>query len=244
MSVQGVAITGVNLYQSTANMFRAIPLLKSADLQRPDDELSQEERKNGKRNAVIGGFAVNAGLVFLANHDFTARGAARAVLEGSAINGIRGAVEITGGNFTNSAGHMGDPVQTEIAQAFLNRKYEIKLKEDGTISTSTLGKGPLAAVARIITLDEVGGQEFHHKHPGAIKYTDKDGVDAWIEAPWGSFIEMLAKSENVSFISEGKAFNGGPREDVINSAVQTIQDNRALQYARDHAKQDQLVLSN
>lgn len=236
MSVQGVAINGVNLYQSTANMFRAIPLLKPTDLQRNGDELPADERKKNTKNAVIGAFAVNVGLVFLANRDFSVRGAARAALEGSAINGVRGGMEIMGGNLTNSAGHMGDPVQTEIAQAFLNREYSIKLKEDGTISTSTLGKGPLGTVARIMTLDEVGGQEFHHEHPGAIKYTDKTGIEAWIEAPWGSFIEMLAKSEKVGLVSEGKAFSGDAREDVINSAVKTIQEKRAHQYAHDYAR--------
>lgn len=242
MSVQGIAINGVNLYQAAANMFRAIPLLKPEDLRQPDDELTSEKRKRKTRKAIVGGFAVNIGAQFVANHDFTGRGVARAVFEGTAVNGIRGAVEILGGNITNSAGHMGDPVQTELVQAFLNRKYIIKLKPDGTISTNTVGKGIAGRLASWATLDEVGGQEFHHAFPGAIKYTSKEGVDAWVEAPWGSLLEMLAKDERVKFIKEGKGFDGS-REDVVTEAVQWVQQERAKQYSRDHAGREELVFS-
>lgn len=241
MSVQGVAINGVNLYQASANMFRAIPLTKPEDLQHPDDDITAEERSKKTRKAVVGGFAVNAGIQFALNRDVSLKGAARAVLEGAAANGVRGGMEILGGNVTNSAGHMGDPVQTELVQAFLNRKYEIKLKPDGTISTNTVGKGLAGRIASWATLDEVGGQEYHHAHPEAIKYTDKNGIEAWVEAPWGSLLEMLAKDERVKFLKEGKQFGDGPRQDVVTDAVKMIQAERAKQYAIDHGSVEEVV---
>ena len=243
ISVQGVAVKGVNLYQSTANMFRAIPLLKPEDLQQPQDELPPEERKISRKEAVVGGFAINAAAMFVANRDFTPKGVVRAVLEGAATNGIRGGMEIVGGNVTNSAGHMGDPVQTEIARAFLNKEYDIKLKPDGTISTNTVGKGVVGRLASWATLDEVGGQEIHHRSPEKIKYTDKEGIQAVIEAPWGSFLEFLAKNERVRAIKEGTGFGDEPRQDVVNPAVQLIQAERAKQYALDHENDENVVFS-
>ncbi len=241
--VQGILIEGMPRYQNPADMFRAIPLVKPIDLQQPEDELSPEERRINKKKYVAAGFALNAGAFFLANRDFSFKGAARAILEGAAANGARAGLEVSGGNVTNSAGHMGDPVQTEIGRAFLNREYEIKLKEDGTISTNTVGKGISGRMASWATLDEVGGQEIHHKKPWKIKYTNEEGIQAVIEAPWGSALEFLAKSEWFTKIKEGAGFGETSRPDVAHPAVKMLQAERAKQYVLDHIDDETVVFN-
>jgi hypothetical protein len=236
--VQGVAMTNISLYQTAAAMFRHFPEIKPEDLQRPEDfdPTYQERHKNDAKKTFYAGFVGQAAAMYVVNRDYTWRGAGRAVLEGAAINGLRAATELVGGNVTNSAGHMGDPAQTELAQAFLNRIYDIKLKPDGSISTNTVGKGVVGRVASWATLDEVGGQEVHHRAPWKVRYTDAEGRQAVVEAPWGSFLEYLAKNEHVSAINEGAGFAGeeNDRPDVVHRAVRKIQDARAEQYQRDY----------
>jgi hypothetical protein len=241
--VQGILIEGMPRYQDPADMFRAIPLLKPEELQQPEDALPADQRKKKKSNAVAAGFALNAGAFFLANREWNLKGAARAALEGAAANGVRAGLEVSGGNVTNSAGHMGDPVQTEIGRAFLSREYQIQLKDDGTISTNTIGKGITGRVASWATLDEVGGQQIHHQEPWKIAYTNAEGVKAVVEAPWGSALEFLAKAEWFSLIKDGPGFGDQPRPDVAHPAVRIIQAERAKQYARDNTRAEEVVYS-
>lgn len=236
--VQGVAIENMPLYQEPANAFRQFPEIKPKDLQRPEDFDPEYQPKVAKD--VVAGFAINTAIMAAANRDFSVAGAARAVLEGSAANGVRAGLEFLGGNVTNSAGHMGDPFQSELAQAFFNRKYVIKLKSDGTISTNTVGagRGPasrvLGRMASWATLDEVGGQQIHHQEPWKIAYTNAEGIEAVVEAPWGSMLEFLAESNAVQDIKKGDNFIGQTRPDVAHPAVKLIQSLRAERYKIDH----------
>lgn len=233
--VQSVAKSNISLYQVPADAFRFIPSIKPEHLQRPEDFQVKNEGADWKtRRAVIGGFAIPIAAMYAINRDYTWKGFGKAILEGAAINGIRIGTEVVGGNVTNSAGHMGDPVQTEIAQAFLNRTYKIKLKSDGTYSTNTVGKGLMGKLASWATLDEVGGQEVHHEKPWKIAYTDAEGRQAVIEAPWGSLLEYLAKNDSIADIKRGEGFGGKERPDVVHPAVKLIEDKRAEQYKRDY----------
>jgi hypothetical protein len=232
--VQGVAVSNINLYQHVADVFRYFPEVKPIDLQRDEDFVPKDEpaAKRKKIVAFTAGFVLPSAVMFLANKDYSMKGLGRAVLEGTAINGIRAGTELFGGNVTNSAGHMGDPIQTELAKAMLSKRYEIKLKPDGTIATNTVGKGVVGRLASWATLDEVGGQQVHHESPWKIKYTDEEGREAIIEAPWGSLLEYLAKNENFPFIKFGKGFVGSndQRPDVVHPAVKRIQQARATEY--------------
>ena len=229
--VQGVAMQNMSMYKEHASMFRTFPEFKPEHLQRKEDfdPEYQAKEKNRTRLAVAAGFAVPAAAMFLLNRDYSAKGLAVAVTEGAAINGVRAGLEITGGNVTNSAGHMGDPVQTELAKAFLNRVYEIKLKPDGTISTNTVGKGIVGRAASWATLDEVGGQQVHHLEPWKIAYTDETGIKAVIEAPWGSGLQFLAESHAFRDINLGNQFAGAERPDVAHPAIKMIQALRVAQ---------------
>lgn len=226
--VQGVAIGNIGLYTYAADLFRRIPEIRPEDLQIPPDEDGRSTKA-----AVIGGFVLPAVATFLNDRDFSAKGVLKAAVKGAAINGIKIGMEAVGGNITNSAGHMGDPIEDELREAFTKTRYNIKLRSDGTLSTDTIGKGILGWLISKLTFDEVGGQDIHHRYPDLIAYTIKMGLDAWKDAPWGKSIEALADSDKFPLIKRGKGFEG-ERPDVPSDAVVLIQKARADQYAREH----------
>jgi hypothetical protein len=132
------------------------------------------------RIAASAFFGVNIALQLLIgrnntkNHNIT-RQAARGSLV--ALGGIT--VLLAGGNITNSIGHGGkNPIRS-----LFSRKPTVK--SDGTYAANTKAlSGP--------TLDEVGGQEDHHRWPWLIAYTTRKGLQKLYDAPFGSTLDGLA----------------------------------------------------
>lgn len=226
--VKGVAKGNIGLYTFAADIFRKIPELRPDDLRIPP----HEDGKSTKA-AVIGGVVAPALAMLAADRDFTSKGVTKSVLKGVAASGIKVGMEAVGGNITNSLGHMGDPAESELAEALTRTRYKIQLRPDGTITTNTIGKGPLGRMLSWATFDEVGGQDNHHKYPDKIAYTTETGVKAWTEAPWGKVVEKLADSKHFPLIKRGKGFEG-ERPDVPSAGLQLIHEKRVVQYAREH----------
>jgi hypothetical protein len=230
--VQGVLTQNVFLYKTTADMFSSNPFLKPEDL-----KTGTEGQKQSARNAVIGSFALNTGIAFgrrllTGRGGFTAKDLAISAAQGAAITGIKAGLEVAGGAAVNSFGHAGKLDVKELFRAATKRDYIVALNEDGSLTTDTVYAGALGRILGWITFDEVGGQAFHHLHPGKIKYSDKTGLAGWIDAPWGSFTEWLAES-SIPLINPGKGFGDLPRPDVPDEGVLMIQKARAEQYRRE-----------
>jgi hypothetical protein len=205
--VQGVAKHNVDLYSTTADLFRAHPDLIPTHLQRPDGSI-----KRGNKWHVAAGFAIPAAAVLLRRGKYGPQDFAIAALSGAAINGIRTGFEVMGGNITNSLGHAGTLTQKEMLRAISEGVYKPKLNPDGTVTTNTEDAGFVGRLVSKLTLDEVGGQQVHHANPEKIAYTYKEGLDAWIEAPWGKLLEAAAHSKYFPLIKPGRGFGLKPGE--------------------------------
>ncbi|HZE87291.1 MAG TPA: hypothetical protein VE090_03740 [Methylomirabilota bacterium] len=227
--VRGVAKSNVFLYSSTAAMFRERPDLKPTDLQ-----TGKEDQQKSSARAVAGGFILPS-LGVLAYRKLTGRGGLKpkdfviAAVAGSAINGLKMGLEIAGGNIVNSFGHAGKLDTREMLKAATKREYHVVLNPDGTLTTDTVYSGALGKIFGWSTLDEVGGQAYHHAHPDAIAYTAKTGLPAWFDAPWGSLTSYLAESK-FPFVKPGKGFEG-QRPDIPHEGVLLIQNARAEEFA-------------
>lgn len=229
--VRGVARSNVYLYKRDADLFRDRPDLKPADL----ISGKEKDRKKPVRE-VVAGFVIPSAAVLLSRRKFNSEDLLIAAVAGSALNGARIGTEILGGNTVNSLGHSGVLDRSAgLISAALSKKYQPKFNpEDGTYSTDTSRAGVLGRVIKWLTLDEAN-QDVHHKYPEKIAYTLESGLKAWYDAPFGSFVEYLAKSK-VPMVKEGKGF-GVPkvlRPDMTHEAVLLIQKKRVEQYAAQH----------
>lgn len=227
----GVLEHNVTLYHQPAEMFRVHPELKEADLQNKDGG----NRKASRRDIAIGILIPSAG-VFLRRHKFGLKDVAIALAVGTGIYGAKVGLVAAGGNFVNSYGHAGELTQKDIIKISLSPKYTPKLNEDGTVSTDLNEAGWLGRLISLATLDEVGGQEEHHRDPSKVAYTSKrDPWEAWVEAPFGEMLEKLAKSKYAPFITVGPGFNlqpGETRPDQPLPVMDIIHRRRAEQRAR------------
>ena len=221
--VREVFKNNVSLYKRAGNMFKARPELRPQDLQ---------EKNDTDRNAVaevITGFVVLSGLNSLWRGAKSPEDHIIAAAQASAANGVKMAVGIYGGNATNSIGHAGALLVKDIWRVVTKKDYNIKLNDDGSVSTDTAKAGFPGKLISWSTLDEVGGQDVHHRYPGKINYTNKTGRSAWFEAPWGSFTAFLARN-NLFGIEPGDGFPDGERRpDMPHEGLQIIQALRAEQ---------------
>lgn len=221
--IQGVAVENVGLYSRAADAFRQYPEI------RPDDLPPHKRSTKSTLPEVAAGVLVPSAIVFLARRDFTVKGAVKALAAGAAIDGISAAVALTGGNVINSLGH-GGKMEASIAKALFKRDYKPQVKPGGSLTTNNNEAGAVRRVMGLLTFDEMN-QEFHHKHPEAIAYSDKKGVKKIIEAPWGSFLEFLADNKYFPFIRRGKGFEGA-RPDMPHQGVLEIEKARDAELMR------------
>ena len=222
--VKGVFKRNVALYGRPSNVFKAHPNLKPKDLQRDDDEAF----KNYKPYIVGSFLAMSAAAYFLrGEHDL--KNLVLAAVVGSTANGVRMyAGAALGGKVTNAFGHMGEVTTKDFIEAMFKKEYQIRLNPDGTVSTNTVNAGFLGKLSSYLTADEVGGQDAHHKYPEKIAYTEKEGLAAILDAPYGSFTSFLAQS-GVPFITEGDQFDEIDKElrpDMPNPAMDIIHSAR------------------
>lgn len=225
--VRGVAKHNVALYSHDADLFRARPDLKPKDLQ--NDDLSNRE---ASRMDIAAGVLIPGVAVLLKRGKYTPKHFARAAAAGLAIDAVRIATEVIGGNITNSLGHSGTLTQKEMMRAIQSGKYKPVPNEDGTVSTNTENAGFFGRALSKLTLDEVGGQEVHHTNPEKIAYTHKTGLDAWREAPWGSLVSVFAHSKWFPLINPGPGFDlkdGETRPDQPHPAFDLIHRRRVEQ---------------
>lgn len=225
--VQGVLKTNVTLYSHDADLFRARPDLKPKDLQNEDGSNRKASRLDIAAGVLIPGVAV-----LLKRGKYKPKDFAKAALAGVAIDAVRITSEVVGGNITNSLGHSGTLTQKEMFKAIQNGKYKPVPNEDGTVSTNTENAGIMGRALSKFTLDEVGGQEVHHTNPEKIAYTHKTGWGAWVEAPWGSLVSVLANSEWFPLINPGPGFDlkeGETRPDMPHPAFELIHRRRVEQ---------------
>ena len=94
--VRGVAKSNVTLYSHDADMFRARPDLKPKDLQNEDGSNRLASRLDIAAGVLIPGVAV-----LLKRGKYTPKDFAKAAAAGLAIDAVRIATEVIGGNITN-----------------------------------------------------------------------------------------------------------------------------------------------
>lgn len=226
--VRGVALNNVRLYQDRADFYRARPDLMPKDLQ-------NENRPTGRKfgfGDTVRGAMIPAVLTLLVRGKYEPKDFLKAALAGWAIYGIKIGLHIFGGNVTNSLGHAGVMTPKRFRSAILSDRYRPILNPDGTVSTDSVNGGLLGQFISMFTFDEVGGQREHHLDPGKIAFTSKEGMRAWMEAPWGSLLAFLARSKYFPLISEGPGFelkDGQTRPDEPNPAMEIIHRCRTAQ---------------
>lgn len=226
--VREVLLGNVGLYRASAHLFRDMPHLKPKDLQ-----LGKEvDHRKARIRGFIEGSLVAAGLVLLARNKYQPKDFLKALLAGTAINTVAVGLHISGGNITNSLGHAGLTTTEGFLQAIGAKEYKLILNPDGTVSTDSVSGGLLGRIVSWLTFDEVGGQREHHLHPEQIAFTSQKGPKAWIEAPWGRLLTVLAESKYFPLISPGEGFDlkeGETRPDMPNPAVEIINRRRVEQ---------------
>ncbi len=225
------------------------PYFYAANLREQYPEIVEEHLKplqKGKEKkvwpTVAAGFAIPAFAVLVARHKFARKDFAIAVAGGVIANGTRAAEEAVMAMAVNSAGHAGGELTTKsLLQAMFGKEFEIKLHPDGTVATDTTDEGLIGRAVSIMSLDEVGRQQYHHDNPGDRKYTDDDGVRGWIDATWGSVIDLVVKSKS-KLLQPGDNFNlkpGERRPDEPHPATVLVQMRRKEQYTLDKAREKQ-----
>lgn len=210
--------------EGAAALFRAHPELLPEDLQSADGKY----RKYGKPDIALG-FGIAALAVLLARHRFTPKDFLIAAIQGIAINSIKIGFQVIGGNIVNALGH-GGKLEGQLTRAIKNDANKIQPNPDGTFSTNTRRMGLIGSFLSRLTFDEVGGQWEHHEDPSKIAYTSERGLQAWEEAPWGSFVSFLARSRWFPLINPGSGFDlrkSERRPDQPHPAVEIIQNIRA-----------------
>lgn len=222
--VRGVLEDNVELYRIASHLFRDRPELKPKDLQTGKVVDHQKVRYIG----FVEGSLVAAGLVLLYRNKYEPKDFLKALLAGTAINTVKLGFHIAGGNVTNSLGHAGKMTPERNRIAIFGKEYRPDLNPDGTVSTDSVNGGLLGRLISMFTFDEVGGQKEHHLGPDKIAFTSQEGIKAWMEAPWGMFLSVLARSRYFPFIKEGPGFEGD-RPDKPSPGVELIHLRRAKQ---------------
>lgn len=205
--VRGILESNVMLYHEASALFRARPDLMPKDLQVTEMVDPVETRIN----AFIEQSLKMASLVSMVRGKHKPEDELKALLAGVAITTVKLGFHIAGGNITNSLGHAGEMSPRRLLEAIAAQDYELTLNDDGTIATDAVYGGILGRAVSWITGDEVGGQRVHHDYPDKIAYTLQRGLRAWFEAPWGSFLEVLAENPYIPFIKTGEGFDVGDR---------------------------------
>lgn len=229
--LRGVYKNNVPLFQHPRNLFKAHPEYK------PDDLQAKEPSKIRSIANWTAGFVAASGAVYLARRDFTKKGALIAATAGSIGNAARIPSYLNGGKITNAAGHFGPMDERKLEEAVFTPDSLPELNDDGSVSTDTVHAGILGKALGMLTLDEVGGQRAHHDYPENIAYTTNTGVQGFIDAPFGTMTEKIAKSK-LPFLNKGKHFGGVAKEnrpDMPNPGVLHIQALRIEQRDRDRA---------
>lgn len=228
--VRGVLKKNYRLYIEHADLFRAKPRLKEADLQNKDGG----NRKASKLDVAVG-VGIPAAAVLFRRGKFKPKDFAIAAAAGGAIYGAKIGWMILGGNIVNSYGHAGELTQKALVTAVQKDVLTPVVKKNGSVTTDSTSSGFLGRLLSMATFDEVGGQDEHHKSPDKIAYTSNKGWRAWRDAPWGKTLETLANSKWAPFIKRGRGFElkeGQLRPDIPNPAMQIIHRRRAEQLAR------------
>ena len=220
------------MYEHLTHLFADHPEFMPDDLQHPDGKA----KKYGWQDFAVG-FAVPSLAFLFGEGAYTPKGVLGAALKGSAVNGTRLLALYFGGKVVNALGHAGLE-GAQVMKILNSEEYKPKLNPDGTITTGTAIHSLVGRIATVLTFDEVGGQGAHHADGSRIAYTDKAGIQRWIDAPFGSFIDVLARSKYFPLIQVGDNFNLEPeqkRPDQAHEAVVIIQKLRAEQLARKSA---------
>lgn len=210
--------------QGAAGLFRAHPELIPEDLQSKDGQYKQY----GKWDIALG-FGISIAAVLAARGKFTPKDFLIAAVQGSAINSIKIGLQIIGINTVNSLGHAGRLNERQLVRAIQDHEYKIQPNPDGTISTDVERMSWIGRLLSKLTFDEVGRQWEHHNDPSKIAYTSKEGLQAWFEASWGSFVSYLAQSRWFPLINPGSGFDlkeGERRPDQRHPAVKIIHNIR------------------
>jgi hypothetical protein len=211
---RGVLLENVPLYGDAARWF-------ADEKNRPDHLKKSESDESGHPSkrwmlGFVAGNIVLAGLMRggrkprdLVKH--AAIGTATAL---TAYQGLK-----AGGDVTNAFGHGGKyPIRSAITN-------NIEVRDDGTYPSN-------APVLSLPTLDEVGGQYYHHLHPEWVAYTPKayGSERSWrrfVQAPFGSMLMALA--DRGIGMENGPGFDTRPgelRPDVPSEAVLELQQAR------------------
>lgn len=219
--VRGVLRRNVGLYGRASHLFWNRPDLIPEDLR--TDRVA--DHREGRIRDFIEGSLLAATLVLLVKNRYEPEDFLKAIIAGTAINTVKLGLHIFGGNVTNSLGHAGVMTPDRFRQAIGGKEYKPTLNPDGTVSTDSVNGGLFGRLISMLTLDEVGGQDVHHRAPWQIAYTFKEGWEGWKETPWGKFLSVLADSKFVPFIRPNKGFDlkeGEIRPDMPHPAMDII----------------------
>ena len=216
MGVPGVLIYNVPLYGYAESNFED-PAFRPDDLQPDETDVWIRENRTKLRAAYVGGMAV-AGM--LLSRPGPPEKALAGALAGTAASGAAVLALIAGGNITNGLGHAGDLEQLTLREFLAGKVYP---KADGTYACDDKRLSPA-------TLDEVGGQRIHHDDPGRIAYSLREGIEKFMDAPFGTFLEFLVS--NGILLKPGDQFEGMERRpDMPSEAVVKLQEYRAQKLA-------------
>lgn len=225
--VRQVLFSNIPLYRVTSKLFKDRPELMDKDLQK--EPASKVEKKWLPPVAV---YAANIGAVavgsVLVRGKFGVAEAAFSVPAGAFMATVKIAIKLSGGNVTNSGGHAG---QLQGIRGMYAHNRELKLSSDGSLSTDTSRAGFAGKLLSIMSLDEVGGQDKHHKNPHLIAYTLAKGWQKIKDAPWGSALQYLSARKKPVLVRPGKGFDlkeGESRPDAASESVLAIQKQRVI----------------
>jgi hypothetical protein len=229
--VRTILRKGLMPYLARTSASRAYPEIISPYAQLPEGQEPKSVWPAVATGVLLPGVAVLLGRGKYKPKDFGIAMAASAAFTASRV-----LIDDAGSMAVNSWGHSGENVTPRAMwEAAVNSKFKIALKEDGTVSSYLKLAGPLTWLIHAMTQDEVFKQGEHHDHPDWRKYTDKEGLAGVVEAPVGTFIDVLARSEWFKLIEEGDSFDlEEGRPDAPHPATVKMQGRRRIQYREDH----------
>jgi hypothetical protein len=220
--VLGVLIENVQLYDFVEKHFNNEENV-SEDLKRTAFEKQLREHRKLIRTIW---FAGNVATTVALSDSYEPADLAKQILIGSTAAGLTAGLILAGGNITNSLGHAG---KYPLRALFFGRLVP---KDDGTYSSN-------APLLNPFTLDEVGGQDEHHKRPWDIAYSSNKGIRKTIDAPFGSLLELMAKHKIL--LKSGQGFESNQRPDMPVEAVLMIQAFRRRTLGTQTADDDKLL---
>jgi hypothetical protein len=214
--IPGILRYNVPLYGYVEQNF-ADAVFRADDLQPDETDTWIRENRLKIRYAYTG-------AMVLANIAIGGRGSkekiARNAFLGAAASGLAVTVLIAGGNSTNALGHGGDLKKLTFRE-FLDGTVHPKL--DGTYETDSRSLG-------FTSLDEIGGQRTHHLQPNEIAYSLASGINKFIDAPFGTFLEFLA-THGIIFKNGNNFENVDKRPDKPSEAIIKLQEARVKHLA-------------